>query len=112
MAGQKIRYYLDENMDIEIARQLKSRGIDAITVRDLGLFGDTDHNHLRRAARMGCVLCTHDADFIRMSERGSEHSGIVLIKQHPQNIGALLDYLELMYAVYTIEDMQNKVEYV
>ncbi len=31
-----LRFYLDENMSIAIADQLKQRGIDAVTVRDLG----------------------------------------------------------------------------
>lgn len=42
----KVRFYLDENVQIVIAEQLKRRGIDAITVRDLGLLGDDDLNHL------------------------------------------------------------------
>ena len=31
----KVRFYLDENVQVAIAEQLKRRGIDAITVRDL-----------------------------------------------------------------------------
>ena len=50
-----ISFYLDENMDPEIAKQLRRSGIDAITVRDLGELGDSDINHLKRAHEMGKV---------------------------------------------------------
>ena len=53
----KIRYYLDENVPVAVAAQLHNRGIDAVTVRDLRLFGDSDSNHLQRAADMQRVLC-------------------------------------------------------
>lgn len=36
----KVRFFLDENMPVVIAKQLKRRGIEAVTVRDLGLLGD------------------------------------------------------------------------
>lgn len=63
----EIRYYLDENMSPEIAEQLRRDGIDAISVRELGTLGDPDEDHLQRAAIMGRVLCTQDADFLRLA---------------------------------------------
>jgi hypothetical protein len=36
---ETIRFYLDENMPVEIAAQLRARGIDVVTVRDPGLLG-------------------------------------------------------------------------
>lgn len=65
MAGP-IRFYLDENVPVAIAIQLQRRGIDAITVRDLDLLGDSDRNHLSRATRLGYVFCTNDADFVTL----------------------------------------------
>jgi predicted nuclease of predicted toxin-antitoxin system len=43
-----LRFYLDENVQIVIAEQLRKRGIDAVTVRDLGMLGDEDTTHLAR----------------------------------------------------------------
>lgn len=73
----KIRFYLDENIPVAIADQLKLRGIDAVTARDLGRLGDADSNHLARAATMGRVLCTFDSDYVDMAVSGVEHTGIV-----------------------------------
>lgn len=48
-----LRFYLDENVPVEIARQLKARNIEAVTVRDLGNWAMRmriiSHEQLRRA---------------------------------------------------------------
>lgn len=111
MANQRIRFYLDENMPIELARQLRRRGIDAITVRDLDLLGDDDLSHLRRAAEQGRILCTYDKDYTRLAKQGIEHKGIVFISGKRRAIGVLVKCLEQMYLDYTSDGMQNKVEY-
>jgi predicted nuclease of predicted toxin-antitoxin system len=41
-----IRFYLDENISPQIAAQLKQRGIDAITTKEIDQLGDDDRNHL------------------------------------------------------------------
>ena len=85
--GSAIRLYFDENVEVEVARQMRERGIEAVTVHDLGLLGDTDENQLARATRMGYVPCTYDADYLRMVTDGVEHSGIVFAFQEKTNIG-------------------------
>ncbi|MCA0458701.1 MAG: DUF5615 family PIN-like protein [Chloroflexi bacterium] len=106
-----IRFYLDENMQVAIADQLKRRGIDVVTVRDLNLLGDSDINHLKRAVEMGCVLCTYDADYVDFAMSGMEHSGIVFGQHHQHTIGDWVKFLELLCGVYSAEEMQNLVEY-
>jgi hypothetical protein len=44
-----IRLYLDENLSPVIAEQLRLRGIDAVSVRDLGTLGESDEFHFKRA---------------------------------------------------------------
>ncbi len=111
MGAHTLRFYLDENVPAEIARQLVLRGIDVVTVRDLRRLGDSDSNHLRRATGMERVLCTFDTDFIRMAVEGQQHSGIVLGQPESHHIGAWVRHLELMHAVYESEDMTNHIEY-
>ncbi|MBL8134428.1 MAG: DUF5615 family PIN-like protein [Anaerolineae bacterium] len=108
----KVRFYLDENVQIAVAEQLRRRGIEVLTVRDLNMLGDTDLSHLTRAARMGYVLCTHDADYIELAASGTEHAGIVFGQQHKHSIGEWIAFLELIHLVYNAEDMINLVEYV
>jgi predicted nuclease of predicted toxin-antitoxin system len=59
-------------MQVAIAEQLQARGIEAVTVRDLGALSDTDVNHLTRATRLGYVLCTYDSDYIQLATSGMD----------------------------------------
>src|SRR5690606_12144319 len=106
-----IRFYLDENVPIAVATQLQRRGINAVTVRDLGFLGDTDENHLARAAKLGYVLCTNDADYVEMAESGTEHNGIVFGQQHKHGIGDWVRFLELMASLLEPDEMRNRIEY-
>lgn len=106
-----LRFYRDENLPVEIARQLRSRGVDAVTVRDLGYLSDTDSNHLERATTLGCVLCTYDTDFVGLALQGFSHAGIVVGHPERHYIGAWVTFLELMDAVLSDTDMVGRVEY-
>lgn len=106
-----IRFYLDENVPIAVATQLRRRGIEVVTARDLNVLGDSDLNHLQRAKSMGYVLCTHDADYVEMATAGVHHAGIIFGQQHKHGIGDWVRFLELLHAVYEPEEMTNHVEY-
>jgi predicted nuclease of predicted toxin-antitoxin system len=106
-----IRYYLDENVPVVIADQLRRKGIDVVTVRDIGRLGDSDENHLKRSTEMDRVLCTHDQDFLRLAVAGEQHTGIVFGLQDTHTIGDWVRGLELIHAILTVEDMVNHIEY-
>jgi predicted nuclease of predicted toxin-antitoxin system len=82
-----LRFYLDKNLPVEIARQLQTRDIDVITVREVGALGDTDENHLTRATEMGRVLCTYDTDYVALATKGIEHAGIVIGQPESHRVG-------------------------
>lgn len=107
----ELRFYLDENLPVAIAEQLKHRTIQAITVRDLGLLGDEDTNHLQRATDMGYVLCTFDTDFVELAVTIIGHSGIIIGQPEKHGIGEWVKGLTLYHAVYTAEDMMNRLDY-
>lgn len=111
MAVENLRFYLDENVSVEVARQLQARGIDVVTVRDLRLLGDSDENHLRRAKNMGRILCTYDTDYVQLAVSGIDHAGIVLGQPELHYIGEWVKWIALMHAVYTPEEMINRLEY-
>jgi len=111
MAAESLRFYLDENIPLEVARQLQTRGIDVITVRDLGFLGDSDFNHLQRATSLGRVLCTFDTDYVELAASGITHCGIVVGQPEIHHIGEWVKWLELMHAVYHSEETHNLVEY-
>jgi Domain of unknown function (DUF5615) len=105
----EIRFYLDENVNVEIAVQLRKHGIDVVTVRDLELLGDEDPNHLQLATELGRVLCTHDQDFPRMSAKGIAHSGIGFAQQYGATIGGWVKALRNLHATKTAEEMKGQI---
>lgn len=106
----EISFYLDENMPVVIAEQLRRHGITAVTARDLNTLSDTDINQLARAMEMGYVICTQDSDYIQLAAMGIEHAGIIF-GTATHVIGDWVKGLILFHAVYTSDDMQNRVEY-
>jgi predicted nuclease of predicted toxin-antitoxin system len=106
-----ISLYLDENLSPKIAVQLRQRGIDAISVHELGLTGDTDDNHLQRAIESGRVLVSADSDFLIMVANGMNHVGIIFGNQSRLSLGDWVNRLELVCRVYQAQDMVNHIEY-
>jgi len=96
---------------VAVATQLRRRYIEVVTARDLDALGDSDENHLQRAAAMGAVFCTHDADFIEMAVQGMSHAGIVFGQQHKHGVGDWVRFLELIHAVLEPDDLINQIEY-
>ena len=106
-----LRFYLDEQLDVEIARQLARRGIDVLTVRDLRSFGESDLQQLNRAIQMGRVICTNDRHFIQMASSGIEHCGIVFGQQEKHFIGTWVRHLARMHEEFAPDDLLNHVEF-
>jgi uncharacterized ferredoxin-like protein len=106
-----IRLYLDEGVQVAVAEQLRNRGIDVVTVRDLGLLGDEDSHHLQRATEMERVLCTYDYDFLRLHAEGVKHAGIVIAQHFDTTVGDWVQGLELICGAMTAEEMKNHIEY-
>lgn len=81
-------------------------------MRDLGLFGESDINHLYNATRMGYVLCTYDNDYMDLVHQGIEHAGIVMGRWRKHNIGDWVKALKLIYDVLSPDEMLNRIEYI
>ena len=78
-----LRLYLDEDVDVLLARLLAARAYDCLTAADAGHLGWTDGAHLEDATRESRVLITHNrTDFEQLAVawwgQGKEHAGIVL----------------------------------
>ena len=106
-----ISLYLDENLSPKIAGQLQLRGIDAVSVRDLGMLGDLDTTHLQKATELGRVLVTGDVDFLRLAAEGFQHTGIVFGIQDNHSVGDWVKKLELICFVYSADEFIDHVEY-
>ena len=108
--GQRIRFYTDEQVARAVARGLRQRGVDVLTVPEAGMMGASDREHLERARAEGRVLFTQDDDFLRLHAAGVAHAGIVYIPQHA-SVGEIVRGLMLVFQALNAEDMQGRVEY-
>jgi len=108
---EKIRFHLDENVSMAIARSLRKRGIDVSTTPELNLIQATDENQLDFARKEGRVLVTHDSDFLRLHDQGFSHSGIVYCKLGSRTIGQIIKSLLLIYEILEPDEMTNSVEF-
>jgi len=72
---------MDENMPPSVAQQLKASGIDVSSVHALEIFSEGDPNLLELATAENRVICTRDADYVRMARAGAQHAGIVFSRR-------------------------------
>jgi hypothetical protein len=105
----ELRFYLDENVPTEVGRQLRSSGIDVVTVRDLDRLGTADRDHLSRATSLARVLCTHDQDFLRLAAEGIEHAGIAFAPQTRVSVGGWVRELRALHTRFDAEQVANQV---
>jgi predicted nuclease of predicted toxin-antitoxin system len=88
-----LKLLLDEDLHGELAVALRTRGIDAIRVQELGTSGYDDSDQLALAANSGRTFVTFNrGDFTRLHneymESGLHHYGIITCPQVP--IGEML----------------------
>jgi hypothetical protein len=103
---------LDENIDPKVAEQLKRKGIDAVSVRELDLLDEPDLSHLQRATKMQRVLCTHDVDFITLAKTNIDHYGMIYAPKYKATIGGWVRALLDLYAKETAESMAGQFKYI
>jgi predicted nuclease of predicted toxin-antitoxin system len=75
---------VDEDFPLPVARALRERGFSVVAAVELPPRALPDIEQLRRAARMGWILVSHNRrDFIRLAhdfrQRGETHAGVVLL---------------------------------
>lgn len=105
----ELRFYLDENVPLEVSRQLTLSGLDVVSAHSLERLGDKDVNHLRHATELGRVLCTHDQDFLRMTAEGVEHAGIAFLPQARCGVGEWVRGLRTLGALVDSEAAKRRV---
>jgi len=106
-----IRYYLDQNMWGAIAVGLRQHGIDVLTAQEAGNCGLSDAEQLAFATTNGRVIVTFDVDFLTLHNSGISHAGIAWTRLTKYTNGQLVAILVLVHAVYSADEMLNRIEY-
>jgi len=107
---QPIRFYTDEHVPRAVIRGLRQRGVNVMTVPEVGLLGATDEEHLATAKDQTRVLVTRDEDFLKLHVISPDHAGIAMVP-HGMSIGDTIRGLMLIYQLLTVEEMMGHLEY-
>ncbi|HEX8684327.1 MAG TPA: DUF5615 family PIN-like protein [Ardenticatenaceae bacterium] len=108
--------YLDEDVDLLMAKLLSARRLDVTTARDEAMLGRSDEEQVAHATSLGrCILTFNRTDFERLHAgyvaTGPTHSGILIATQRhnvyhtAQRVAALLDSL-------TADEIEGQLLYV
>lgn len=108
--ADRIKFYMDEHVAKAVTEGLRRRGVDVVTVQELGLQAAEDQQHLQRATQEGRVVVTQDTDFLRLHAAGVSHRGIAYASQQTP-VPQMLSGLMLIYDVLTSEDMIRHIEF-
>ncbi len=52
-----------------------------------------------------------DSDYIGLAKQGIEHAGIIFVPGRYRDIGVMVEYLRSVYVFYSLDDMENRLEY-
>ncbi len=106
----KLKFYIDESVNIAVASGLRRRGVEALSAREAGNLGLSDKEQIEYAIKNNFVIVTHDDDFLFLAE-GFKHKGIVYVHQQKYSIGELLIMLKLLWEIADSKDMLNHIEF-
>lgn len=106
-----IRFYFDEHVGHAIAKGLRRRSIDVLTLAEADMLGASDEEHMAFARDEGRVIVTHDHDFLRLAAEGVDHAGIVYAPQG-RTVGTMVQGLMLIAQVLRAEEMRGHVEFI
>ena len=107
--------YVDEHVRKAVRDGLRAREVDVLTVQEDGREGTADAEVLDRAAELGRVVFTQDADFLREAvgrqRRGEFFAGVIYAHQQRVSTGQCVKDLELIAMATDADEYANRVEY-
>ena len=106
-----IRFLLDEHVPHAIARGLRLRGIEVVTIAEAELISRSDVAILEYALEAQLVVFTQDDDFLRLAAAGTSHAGIVYCSQGKRAVGELIQLLKLISDCFESSEMFGQIEY-
>ncbi len=110
-----IALYMDENVNGDITRALRRRGVDVLRAQDDGYMKRPDDEVLRHATELGRLLFSQDDDLLReatkLQRRNVHFSGVIYAHQMNVSVGQCVEDLMLLAEAGNLEDFVSRVYY-
>ena len=105
-----MRFKIDENLPVEVARLLREAGHEAATVRDQAMTGATDARLVSICREEDRLLMTLDTDFadIRAYPPGMA-PGLVVLRLKRQDKPYVLDVVRRLLPIFETEPLARKL---
>lgn len=86
--AQRIKLYLDEDVDTLLAKVIRDRGYDVLSTHEANMHKSNDYQQIDFATSQGRAILTHNVrDFYRIAKEYAKinkpHAGIILSLQLP-----------------------------
>ncbi|MBE0478738.1 DUF5615 family PIN-like protein [Candidatus Aerophobetes bacterium] len=102
----------DEHIPRPIVEGLRRRGLDVVTVQEIGLSSVKDKVIMDTAQKEGRIIYTQDADFLRLHRTGCKHVGILYHHPLAYSIGEAIRKIALACEVLSTKEMEGRVKFV
>jgi len=101
-----VKFKTDENLPLAAAEILRRAGHEAETVHDEQLAGEADPRLAEVCRKEGRALVTLDLDFSDIrAYPPAEYPGIVVLRPHVQQRGAILDLVAMVAGLLDKEEL-------
>lgn len=101
----------DEHIPYPVIEGLKRRGLDAISVQEIGLSSEEDIKILDKARNDGRIIYTQDADFLRLHQTGHNHGGIIYHHPLAYSIGETIRKVMLLCEITLPEEIKGTIRF-
>ena len=110
-----ITVYIDEDVSIKLARELRRRGYKTVTTQEAGQLEASDEGQLEYATAHGYAIVTYNqGDFARLhaqySQAGRRHAGIIIASREI-GLGETLRRLLRLLDSVSSEEMRGQMKW-
>lgn len=107
---ERLRLYLDQMLNLQVARALRDEGYDVVRASEAGQSRADDYKILQKAIAENRILITLDDDFGDWAILPlSEHSGVIRLKINPTTSKNILELLLPFLRLYPAEKYKNQL---
>ena len=110
MPPERLRLYLDQMFQAEVATRLRAQGHDVVRAKEAGQDRADDGEILSQAIAQARILITldeHFGDWVVLPL--SRHPGVIRVKVHPPTPAAVADLLVPFLAQHAVEEFRNRL---